>query len=304
MFFLKAPAAFVACCLFTSYTVSAQSIRITGSDTVEPILAAASDQFSKSNPAGKFAYDIRGTSQGFATLCDGKSDVALASRKINEKERNTCKSRGIVFTEVAIAWDAVAVIANRNDGWLRDISAAELVKLWSAESTQRTMSWNSIRASYPNAKVTLFGLDAKSGTREFFTNAVTGSSASARTDYQMFSDHAEVLANVAKTPGSIGYVSLPTYAERANQVAALAVDSGGGPVLPSAQTILNDQYSKLSRLVYVYVAKASYTQRPEVRDFVDYFVGGASRFAQYARFVPLTDRNYQESLSRLKAATL
>jgi phosphate transport system substrate-binding protein len=255
-----------------------------------------------SNPANKFAYDIKGTSQGFATLCEGRSDVALASRKMNEKEKGACKSRGIFYSEVPLAWDAIAVIANRNDGWLRDISAAELLKIWGTESTQRTMSWNSIRASYPNTKVTIFGLDAKSGTREFFTNAVAGNAAAGRTDYQMFSDHTEVLANVAKTPGSIGYVSLPTYVDRANQVAALAVDAGGGPVLPSAQTILNDQYSKLSRVVYAYVARTSYSQRPEVRDFVDYFVTGASRFAQYARFVPLTERNYQESLARIKAA--
>jgi phosphate transport system substrate-binding protein len=301
MFIPRMLAAFMTCCLLTSHAMSAEPIRITGSDTVHPILAAASDQFSRSNPAIKFAYDARGTSQGFSTLCEGRADVALASRKINEKEKTACRSRGVSYAEVPVAWDAIAVIANRGDGWLRDISAAELRKLWGSESTQRSMNWNELRSGYPNTKIVIYGLDAKSGSREFFTNVVAGDAAAARTDYQMFSEHTDVIANVAKTPGSIGYVSLPYYLDRANQIAALAVDAGSGPVLPSAQTILNDQYGKLSRLVYMYVAKSSYSQRLEVRDFVDYFVGGAGRFVQYARLVPLTERNYQESLGRLKA---
>jgi phosphate transport system substrate-binding protein len=295
-------AAYAASVLIASSSLAADPIRITGSDTVHPVLVAASDQFLKSNPATKFAYDARGTSQGFSTLCEGRADVALASRRINEKELATCRSRGITFGEVPVAWDAVAVIANRNDGWLRDISAAELRKIWGTESTQRSMGWNELRSSYPNTKIVIYGLDAKSGTREFFTAAVAGNSAAARTDYQMFSEHGDVIANVAKTPGSIGYVSLPYYLDRASQVAALAVGAGGGAVLPSAQTILNDQYGKLSRVVYAYVAKASYAQRPEVREFVDFFVAGAGRFVQYARLVPLTERNYQDALAKMKAA--
>jgi hypothetical protein len=75
-----------------------------------------------------------------------------------------------------------------------------------------------------------------------------------------------------------------------------------GPCCRRRKTILNDQYGKLSRVVYAYVAEASYGQRPEVREFVDYFVAGAGRFVQCARLVPLTDRNYQDALGTMKAA--
>ncbi len=279
---------------------NAQPIRITGSDTADPILVAASDQFAKSNPNVKFSYDIKGSSQGFATLCDGRADIALASRKINDREIAACKAKGVVYTEVPLAWDAIVVIANKNDGWLRDISLAELRKIWGSDATQRNANWNEIRPTYPSGRINLAGLDTKSGSREFFATAVTGNAASLRADYPMFADHYDVIAAVAKTPGTIGFTSMAFYQDRASQVAVLAVDFGRGMVIPTAQAVTSDQYDKFSRLLYAYVARPAYTQRAEVREFVDYVMSGARRFVQYARFIPLTERNYQDAAASVK----
>ncbi len=279
---------------------NAVDVRINGSDTVEPLIEAAVSQFKKAKTNVNVAMEAKGTSTGFAALCENKTDIAMASRAVTQKELQLCKSRGVAFVEIPVAWDAVVVVANRNDGWLRDVNLTELRLLWGTESTGKKLSWNQVRSNYPATPVTLFGLDQKSGTFDFFSGAISGTPKMMRADYQETAEHTVVIDRVSKTPGAIGFVSLATYADQTGKVAALALDEGSGPILPSLQTVVNGQYAKMSRLLFVYVNKGSYDARPAVREFASFVVDGASRFATYARFVPLLATNYQEQALRLK----
>ena len=84
----------------------------------------------------------------------------------------------------------------------------------------------------------------------------------------------------------------------------LALDDGSGPIIPSTQTVVSGQYGKMSRLLFVYVSKTAYDSRPMVREFASFMLEGASRFATYARFVPLTTKDYQDQTLRLKRGDL
>ena len=130
-----------------SYSQTTPDLRIAGSDTVEPIVEAALGQFRKSRESANIAVEAKGTSTGFAALCDNRADIAMASRAITTKEAQACKARGVSFVELPIAWDAVVVVANRNDGWLRDVSMTELRLLWGPESTGKKINWNQVRSN-------------------------------------------------------------------------------------------------------------------------------------------------------------
>jgi len=292
--------ALCVCVPIVAFAQTVTDVRINGSETVGPLIEAAAAQFKKAKGNVTISVEAKGTSTGFAALCDGKTDIAMASRAITVKEVLLCKSRGVAFIEIPVAWDAVVIVANRNDGWLRDMSLAELRLLWGIESSGKKLTWNQVRNNYPATPVTLFGLDQKSGTFDFFSNTISGTPKVMRADYQESAEHAVVIDRVSKTPGAIGYVSLAMYADQPGKVAALALDEGNGAVLPSTQTVVNGQYSKMSRLLFIYISKASSDTRPNVRDFASFLVEGAPRFATYARFVPLTASNYQEQSIRLK----
>lgn len=296
--------ALFCCTPFLCFAQSPPDLRIAGSDTVEPIIEAALAQFRKSRAGLNITVEAKGTSTGFSALCDNRAEIAMASRAITAKEVQACKSRGVSFVELPIAWDAVVLITNRNDGWLRDVSMTELRLLWGPESTGKKINWNQVRSSYPATQVTLFGLDQKSGTFDFFSGAVTGTAKVLRADYQETAEHAVVVDRVSKTPGAIGFVSMATYADQSGKVAALALDEGSGPVIPSTQTVVSGQYNKMSRLLFVYVSKTAHDSRPVVRDFASFLLEGASRFASYARFVQLTAKDYQEQTLRLKRGDL
>ncbi len=298
--FYRGRSMLLACLPMLAFAQNVPDLRINGSDTVEPIVEAAAGQFKKSKSSVSIVLDAKGTSTGFAALCDNKTDIAMASRAVTGKEMQLCKSRGVTFVEIPVAWDAVVLIANRNDGWLRDVSLNDLRLIWGTESTGKKLTWNQVRSGYPATPITLFGLDQKSGTFDFFSATVSGTAKMMRADYQETGEHAVVVDRVSKTPGSLGYVSLASYADQTGKVAALALDEGSGPVLPSIQTVVNGQYAKMSRLLFIYVNKSSYDTRPVVREFASFLVEGASRFATYARFVPLMAANYQEQALRLK----
>jgi phosphate transport system substrate-binding protein len=56
-------------------------------------------------------------------------------------------------------------------------------------------------------------------------------------------------------------------------------------------------YTPLSRPLFIYVNSESYG-RPEVREFVDFYVAQAAQIAEAAQYVPLSD----EQVSELTAA--
>jgi phosphate transport system substrate-binding protein len=54
-------------------------------------------------------------------------------------------------------------------------------------------------------------------------------------------------------------------------VKAIGVDNGAGCVEPTPETVANGEYAPLSRPIFVYV-KAESLQRPEVQEFVRFYV--------------------------------
>jgi phosphate transport system substrate-binding protein len=58
-------------------------------------------------------------------------------------------------------------------------------------------------------------------------------------------------------------------------------------VAPTTETVQSGEYTPLSRPLFIYVANASYTDKPQVKAFVDFYVENANDIAADALFVPL-----------------
>src|SRR5690606_881167 len=75
-----------------------------------------------------------------------------------------------------------------------------------------------------------------------------------------------------------------------------------GPVAPSFDTIKNGQYSPLSRPVFIYVSKAAY-ERPEVKDFVRFYIDNVKELAAEVGYIPLPDEEYAAVQGKLRPAS-
>jgi phosphate transport system substrate-binding protein len=85
---------------------------------------------------------------------------------------DACKDAGIQYIELPIAYDALTVVVNGKNDFVKSISVDELKKIWAPGSSVK--NWNQVNSTYPNLPMALFGPGTASGTFDYFTEAVNG----------------------------------------------------------------------------------------------------------------------------------
>jgi phosphate transport system substrate-binding protein len=279
---------------------AAEVIKIDGSSTVYPITEAVAEEFQKAKKgAVNVTVGISGTGGGFKKFCRGDIDLSDASRPILKKEMEDCKANGIQYIELPVAYDALTVVVNPQNNWVKSLTVAELKKMWEPGAQGRITNWNQINPQWPDAPLKLYGPGADSGTFDYFTEAVVGKSKSSRGDFTASEDDNVLVQGVSRDKGGLGYFGLAYYLENQKKLKAVAIDGGKGPVLPSAQNVENGTYTPLARPIFVYVNTKS-LERPEVREFVEYYLANAPKLVKEVKYVPLPADAYKIALEHLK----
>lgn len=256
-----------------------------GSSTVAPLAEAAADFFREVEPGVNVTVATSGTGGGFKAFCAGETDISDASRPIKDEEAAICAEAGIEFTEIVIANDGLAVVINTENDWADDLTVEQLNTIWAPESEGVITSWNQVDPSFPDVPLALFGAGTDSGTFDYFTAAINGEEGAIRADYSPSEDDNITVQGVSGAEGGIGFFGLSYVEENADLIKAVTVDG----VYPTVETVQDGSYTPLGRPLFIYVNNASYTDKPQVKAFVDYFVSEAVTVAEAALFVPLTD---------------
>jgi len=275
------------------------SIAIDGSSTVYPISLAMAEEFFIENPDVEVSVGFSGSGAGFTKLCAGEIDIADASRVIKQSELDACAANGIEVIELPVAADALTVVVNSGNDWAQCMSIDELNALWGPDSTVST--WNQIRPEWPNAPVALFGPGTDSGTFDYFTEAVNGESGATRTDFFPSEDDNILVQGVQSDVNALGYFGFAYYAENSSRIKALAIDGGNGCVEPSVANIETNQYTPLSRPLFIYVNVDS-ALNSAVSQFVEFYLDAANRdYIAETGYATYADDIYQATLERFEA---
>ena len=291
-----------------SATAEAQLIKIDGSSTVYPITEAVAEEFQKSKKGAiKVTVGISGTGGGFKKFCRGETDISNASRPITKSEMKDCSAAGITYLEMPVAYDALTVVINPKNGFLKSATVAEMKKLWEPGAQGKITRWNQVNPAWPDAPVKLFGAGADSGTFEYFTEAIVGKAKSSRGDYTASEDDNVLVQGVSRDVNAIGYFGYAYYAENRDKLKALPIvnEKLGKPIEPSAETVVNGTYQPLSRPIFVYV-NAKSASKPEVKEFIAYFNKNADKLVKEVKYVPLPSRAYSynmETLGKMRLGT-
>ena len=67
----------------------------------------------------KVTVGISGTGGGFKKFCRGETDISDASRPIPKKEMEDCKEAGIEYIELPVAFDALTVVINPKNTFIK-----------------------------------------------------------------------------------------------------------------------------------------------------------------------------------------
>jgi phosphate transport system substrate-binding protein len=275
-------------------------IKIDGSSTVYPITEAVAEEFQKSQKV-KVTVGESGTGGGFKKFCRGETDISNASRPISQKEMDACKEAGIQFIELPIAFDALTVVVNQKNDWVKTLSVDELKKIWQPGSSVK--NWKQVNPAFPDKAMSLYGPGTASGTFDYFTEAVNGKSKASRTDYTPSEDDNVLVQGVSGNVGGMAYFGLAYYEENKDKLRAVpvAAKAGGAGVLPSAETVKDGTYQPLSRPIFIYVNATAAAFKPEVKAFVNYYLENAPALVKEVKYVPLTTEDYVAVKAHFKA---
>jgi phosphate transport system substrate-binding protein len=272
-------------------------IKIDGSSTVYPITEAVAEEFQKAKKgAVKVTVGISGTGGGFKKFCRGETDISDASRPILKKEMADCAAAGIKYIELPVAFDALTVVVNPKNTWINQMTVAELKTIWEPAAQGKITKWNQVNPAWPDAPLKLFGAGADSGTFDYFTEAIVGKAKSSRGDFTASEDDNVLVQGVSRDNNALGFFGFAYYEENHGKLKAVPiVNPKGKAVAPSLDAVMAGEYEPLARPIFIYV-NAKSAERPEVKEFVEYYLKEGAKLAKEVKYVPLGAADYKHAL--------
>lgn len=228
----------------TMVTHARSTLRVSGSTTVNPVVSEAAETLREREKIAITIDTAGGSTGGINALGDGRADVAMSSREINDKDR--AKFANVDFRPVSIGLDAVSIVVSRDvwDGGVRSLTADQLRGIYEGNIT----NWKELRGA--DRPILFFNKEPGRGTWEVFAKWLYIKSESApRATHPEVGANEEVRSKVGTSRGAVSFVSTP-WAD-GKTIFALGIKTKDGSVIEaSAANIANGSYP-LSRPLFV-----------------------------------------------------
>lgn len=169
------------------------SISMVGSTSMEKFANALSEAFMEKYPKVTVTAEFVGSGAGIEAVSNGTADIGNSSRNLKDEE----KAKGVA--ENIVASDGIAVVVDPANT-VEDLTKDQLTSIYDGTVT----NWKDVGGN--DAPIVVVGREAGSGTRGAFEELLKLEDA-CKYSNELDSTGA-VMAKVASTPGSIGYVSL------------------------------------------------------------------------------------------------
>jgi phosphate transport system substrate-binding protein len=218
-----------------------QTIKISGSTTVLPIVQKAADQYMATHANADIQVSGGGSGVGIQAIGAKTVDIGMSSREVTADEMK--KYPAFVITPVA--QDGIAVIVNPANE-IKYITLDQIKNIYLGKTTK----WTEITgANVPgtNNQIVVIGRDSASGTRSYFDEVLLVKKTPAKQMLEKNSNGA-VLQTVAQTPGSIGYVSIGFVSK---DVKALPIWYNADKIIAPGLATVKDKSYPVSRELYV-----------------------------------------------------
>lgn len=218
-----------------------QTLRISGSTTVLPIVQKAADQYMASHPDADIQIAGGGSGVGIQAIGAKTVDIGMTSREVTKDEMKTYPS----FVVTTVAKDGIAVIVNPANT-IQYITLDQIRNIYLGKITK----WSEITgADVPgtNNQIVIVGRDSASGTRTYFDETVLLKATPTNKMLEKNSNGA-VAQTIAQTPGAIGYVSIGFLS---SDVKALPIWYNAGKIISPTIASVKDKTYPVSRDLYV-----------------------------------------------------
>ncbi|KIY22332.1 phosphate ABC transporter substrate-binding protein [Mesobacillus subterraneus] len=185
------------------------SLVISGSSAMQPLVAAAAEEFMAKNPDVDVQVNAGGSGTGLSQVAEGSVDIGNSDVFAEEKEGIPADE--LVDHKVAVVGMAAAV--NPNVG-INDISKEDLIKVFTGEIT----NWKDLGGK--DQKIVLVNRPDSSGTRATFVKYALDDKTPAEGVTEDSSNTVKKI--ISETEGAIGYLAFSYFTD--DSVTPLSVD--------------------------------------------------------------------------------
>ncbi len=281
-----------ASALLISAAVDARTeIQNKGSDTLVNVAQAWAEEYGKMKPDVAVAVSGGGSGTGIAAMINGTVDIANASRKMKNREKEMAKKRGQNPIEHVVGYDALAVFLH-HDSPIDNMSIQEIADIFGRAGKgtvkKTVMNWGDMGVTIPgckSGKVVAVSRQNNSGTYAYFKKAVLGKKGKFRQGTLDMHGSKDVVDLVEKTPCAIGYSGL-AYATDHIKMACVSEKKGEACVKPSVATA-SDQTYPIARPLLMYT---NGEPQGEIKKYMDWILSDEGQCIIVAKgYAPVRD---------------
>ncbi|MEK6223015.1 MAG: PstS family phosphate ABC transporter substrate-binding protein [Chloroflexota bacterium] len=241
-------------------------IIIAGSSTVFPLAERMAERFTNEGYPGNLTIDSIGSGAGFERFCvTGEIDISNASRPINDNERENCSDIGRKPIEFRIGTDALAVVVNKENFFVTDLSIEQLNLIFSTATF-----WSEINPDWPNEPIQRFIPGTDSGTFDYFLEAIFDKNKEPILNaqgVQKSEDDNVLIQGVLGSPFAIGFFGYAFYAENEDELNILSIET----ITASKENVNNNTYP-LARPLYIYTDSFILQSKPQVAGYINFLL--------------------------------
>ncbi|ADC48594.1 phosphate ABC transporter (phosphate-binding protein) [Alkalihalophilus pseudofirmus OF4] len=270
------------------------SVVVDGSGTVYPLMSVLAEEYMiNEQPNVSVEVSRSGTSAGFGKfLVPNGTDFNDASREIKDEELEEAEANGIEVQEFKVALDGLTFVIHPENDWAKELTEEELISIFSADGG--VTKWSDIRPEFPDEEIKPMGPNENHGTYEFFYENILDKG-DLVDGVNLQQEYSTLVNLVAEDKNAIAFFGFGYYVNNQDQIQAVNVDFGEGPVEPSLDTIAEDgDYAPFTRPVFTYLNVDMAKEKPQVLDFARYVVNNVNEFAGETGFAPLPESEIEE----------
>ncbi|SFD68642.1 phosphate ABC transporter substrate-binding protein, PhoT family [Bacillus sp. OV194] len=198
------------------------SIVISGSSAMQPLVAAAAEQFKQDNPDADIQVQAGGSGTGLSQVSEGA--VKIGNSDVFAEEKEGIPADKLKDHQVAVVGMSAAV--NPEVG-IKDISKKDLIKVF----TGKVKNWKELGGK--DQKIALINRPDSSGTRATFVKY--GLDGNTPVEGAATEDSSNTVQKLIKeTPGAVGYLAFSYFTDNSG-VTPLSID-GVKPTDENVQT--------------------------------------------------------------------
>jgi phosphate transport system substrate-binding protein len=284
-------------------TISGE-LRSIGSDSMDSLISAWTDEYRKIQPGVNLRVESRGSASAPSALLDGTANLGPMARPMKGREVSAFRAKlGVEPVQVRSAVAAIGIYVSR-DNPLKRISLAELDAVFSDTRNRgekrvlKTWAELGITEALGRAEIVPIGRSSDGYAYAYFRQQVLALG-DFRPGLDVTSDTASTLEAVAANPNSIGFGEIVSGGDRVKLV-AVSRESGDPAVIPSPEEIVSERYPLSRFLSFYFVQLPGEPVDRVTKDFLSFVLGVEGQtIVREEGLLPLPERIAREELAKL-----